>query len=88
MPRIVVTHDVEGLERWLAGHAQRVSALPGATNVTDLVAIDGSNHAAVAFDIDDLDVLKAALSEMPPSVAADAESHGVITSTIAVYVEA
>ena len=88
MPRIVVTHAVEGVERWLAGHAQRASALPGATNVTDLVAMDGSNNAAVAFDIDDLDVLRSALSEMPPSVASEAESHGVITSTIAVYVEA
>ena len=59
MPRIVITHAVQDVDRWLKGKAERAAALPGATNVTDLVAMDGSNHAAVAFDIDDLDALKA-----------------------------
>ncbi len=40
--------------------------------------MDGSNHAAVAFDIDDLDALTAVLSSVPPEMAAQAESHGVI----------
>ena len=76
MPRVVITHAVADVERWLAGKAERASALPGATNVTDLVAIDGSDHAAVAFDIDDLDALRSMLSAMPPDIAAQAESHG------------
>src|SRR5262249_34195591 len=59
MPRIVITHAVRNVERWLAGKAERAAALPGATNITDLVAMDGSNQAAVAFDLDDLDALKA-----------------------------
>jgi hypothetical protein len=48
--------------------------------------MDGSNHAAVAFGIDDLDSLKAMLSSVPPEMAAQAESHGVIMP-MTVYVE-
>jgi muconolactone delta-isomerase len=85
--RIVITHAVQDVERWLGGKVERAASLPGATNVTDLVAMDGSNHAAVVFDIDDLDALKAVLSSVPPEVAAQAESHGVIMP-MTVYVEA
>ena len=87
MPRIVITHAVEDVDRWLKGKAERAVALPGATDVTDLVAMDGSSHAAVAFGIDDLDGLKAMLSSVPPEMAAQAESHGVIMP-MTVYVEA
>jgi len=68
MPRIVITHAVQDVERWLGGKAERAAALPGATSVTDLVAMDGSSHAAVMFDIDDLDALKAVLSSVPPEL--------------------
>jgi len=88
MPRVVVTHAVQGIEEWLAGRTERASALPGVTNVTDLVGVDGSNQAAVTFDIDDVDALMTMLSEMPADMVAQAESHGVITSTMFFYVEA
>jgi muconolactone delta-isomerase len=81
-------HAVQDVDRWLKGQAERAAALPGATDVTDLVAIDGSNHAAVAFDVDDLDALKAVLSSVPPEMAAQAESHGVIVPTMTAYVQA
>ena len=87
MPRIVITHAVEDVDRWLKGKTERAAALPGATDVTDLVAMDGSNHAAVALDIDDLDSLKAMLSSIPPEMAAQAESHGVIMP-MTVYAQA
>jgi len=87
VPRIVITHAVKDVDLWLKGKAERAAALPGATNVTDLVAMDGSNQASVAFDIDDLDDLKAMLSSVPPEMAAQAESHGVIMP-MTVYVEA
>jgi muconolactone delta-isomerase len=87
VPRIVITHAVQDVDRWLKGKAERAAALPGATDVTDLVAMDGSKHAAVAFDIDDLDALKAVLSSIPPEMAAQAESHGVIMP-MSLYVEA
>lgn len=78
MPRIVITHAVQDVDRWLRGKAERAAALPGATNVTDVVAMDGSKHAGVTFDLDDVDALTAMLSSMPPEVAAQAESHGVV----------
>ena len=87
MPRIVITHAVQDVDRWLGGKAERAAALPGATDTTDLVAMDCSNHAAVAFNIDDLDALKAVLSSIPPELAAQAESHGVIMP-MTVYVQA
>ena len=87
MPRILITHAVQDVDRWLKGKDERAAALPGATNVTDLVAMDGSNHAAVAFDVDDLDALKTVLFSVPPEMAAQAESHGVIVSTMTAYVQ-
>jgi hypothetical protein len=65
MPRIVITHAVQDVGRWQKGKAERAAALPGAANVTDLVAMDG----------------------IPPEMAAEAESHGVIMP-MTVYVEA
>ena len=88
MPRIVITPAVQDVDRWLKGKAERAAALPGAADVTDLVAMDGSNHAAVTFDIDDPDALNAVLSSVPPEMAAQAESHGVIVSTMTAYVQA
>lgn len=87
MPRIVITHAIEDVDRWLRGKAERAAALPGATNVTDLVALDGSKQASVSFDIDDVEALTSMLSSLPPEVAAQAQSHGVIMP-MTVYVEA
>lgn len=78
MPRIVITHAVQDVDRWLRGKDERAAALPGATNVTDLVALDGSRQAGVSFDLEDVDALTTMLSSMPPEVAAQAESHGVV----------
>jgi hypothetical protein len=45
-----LTHAVEDVDRWLTGKDKRAAAWPGAADLTDLVAMDGSSHAAVAFD--------------------------------------
>ena len=87
MPRVVITHAIQDVERWLGGKAERAAVSTAITNVTDLVALDGSNNAAVVFDVDDLDGFKALLASMPPEVAAQAEAHGVI-QPMTVYVEA
>ena len=88
MPRIVITHAIHDVDRWLAGKAERAAAIPGATNPLDLVAVDGSKHAALTFDVADLDALKAMLSSLPPEVLAKAQSHGVKTETMTAYIEA
>jgi hypothetical protein len=88
MPRVLITHDVKDVGRWLQGKAERAAAFPGGGNVTDLVATDDSNRAAVLAEVDDLDALKAFMASPPPETAAQAESHGVVMATVTVYVEA
>jgi hypothetical protein len=79
---------LQDVARWLRGNAQRAVAFPRARNLTDLVASDGSNRAAVVVDVDDLDAFHAFMTSMPAETAARAESHGVVMSTATAYVEA
>lgn len=88
MARIVITHAVHDVDRWLAGKDERAASIPGATNTIDLVALDGSKNAAVVFDTADPDAFKAVLAAMPPELAAKAESHGVKLPTMTVFIEA
>jgi len=63
MPRIVLTHAVEDVERWLEGKAERAAAIGAAgTNVTDRVALDGSNKIAVTADVHDMDAAQAMIT--------------------------
>ena len=79
MPKVVDTHAVKDVERWLKYHAERVSQLaPFATNVTDHVAMDGSKNVAVSMDVHDAAALGAALASPPPELAAAMDRHGVI----------
>jgi len=88
MPRLVVTHAVEDVERWLKGKAERAAAFAAVgTNVTDHVALDGSNKVAITTDVHDLDAAQAMLSSPPPDVAAAMQKHGVVPP-ITAYVEA
>ena len=87
MPKIVITHKVVDVERWLAGKAER-AALFGlfATNVTDHVAMDGGNNVAITADIHDMAGAMAVMASPSPEQAAAGERHGVI-NPITVYVE-
>lgn len=88
MPRMVITHAVVDVDRWLEGKAERAAAIGAAgTNVTDYVAADGSNNIAVTVDIHDMDGAQALIASPPPEVAAQMEAHGVIPPLTA-YVEA
>jgi hypothetical protein len=85
VPRIVITHAVVDVERWLKGKADRAAAI--GTNVTDYVAQDGSNNIAITAEVQDLDAARAMLVSPPPEVAAKMEEHGVIPPLTA-YIEA
>jgi hypothetical protein len=89
MPRVVITHAVVDIERWLKGKAARAAAIESGsgTNVTDYVAHDGSTNIAVTADVQDLDALQAMLASPPPEVVAAMEEHGVIPP-ITAYVAA
>ena len=87
MPKMVITHAVVDIERWLKGKDERVAVFaPYATNVTDHVAADGSNNVAITADIHDMAGLQALMASPPPEAAAQAESHGVLPPETA-YIE-
>jgi hypothetical protein len=87
MPKVVMTHNVVEIERWLKGKHERVAAMAAyASDVTDHVAMDGSNQVAITADIHDLAGAQAMMASPPADVAAQAERHGVLPP-ITVYVE-
>jgi len=89
MPRIVATHAVEDLPRWLAGKAERAAEIASGSGsyVVDHVAQDGSNNVAITADVSDLAALESMLSSPSPETVALMQSHGVV-QPIVVYVEA
>lgn len=87
MPKLVVTHAVIDIGRWLQGKTERAAIIGSyATNVTDHVAADGSNNVAITADIHDMAGLQALMDSPSPEDAAAHERHGVI-QPITVYVE-
>ena len=88
MPKVVLMHAVEDVERWLEGKAERAAAIGQiGTNVTDYVAQDGSNKIAVTADIHDMAGAEAMMTSPSPEVAATMQKHGVVPP-ITAYVEA
>lgn len=87
MPKMVVTHAVVELDRWLSGKAERAEVIGRyATNVTDYVAADGSSNVAITADIHDMAGLQELMASPSPEDAAAQERHGVIQPIVA-YVE-
>jgi len=89
MPRVVATHAVVDVPRWLEGKAERAAAIESASgsNVTDYVAADGSNNIAITADVADVDAMKAMMASPSPEDTALMEKHGVVPP-ITAYVEA
>lgn len=87
MPKIVATHSVVDVERWLAGKSERAATIgPYATDVTDHVAADGSDQIAITADVHDMPGLEAMMASPPADAAAAMERHGVIPP-ITIYIE-
>ena len=89
VPKVVITHAVADIDRWLAGKADRAAAIESGSgsNVTDYVAHDGSANVAITADVADLEQLGAMLAAPPPDVLAKMEAHGVV-QPITAYVQA
>jgi hypothetical protein len=88
MPKMVMTHGVVDVERWLAGKEARAGAIGSVgDNVTDYVASDGSRNVAITADVHDMDAAKAMVTSPPPEVVALMEQHGVV-QPITAYIEA
>jgi len=80
MTRVVLTHAVEDVERWLSFKGERAASIGamGASNVVDHVAADGSKSVAVSMDVDDMGAIQSGLASPPPELAAAMQRHGVI----------
>ena len=88
MPKVVITHNVVDVAKWLEFKAERADSITsmGARNPVDHVAQDGSNTVAITAEVDDATGLMAALASPPPELGAIMEKHGVMPP-LAVYVE-
>jgi hypothetical protein len=79
MAKVVITHPVVDIERWLEGKQERADAFaPFGTDVRDFVAADGSNQIALTADITDMEGVQAMIASPPPEVVALMEKHGVL----------
>ena len=89
MPKLVITHGVVDVDRWLEGKADRAEAIESGSgsNVTDYVASDGSNNIAITADVGDVSAMQSMLASPPPEVAAKMQEHGVVPP-ITAYIEA
>jgi hypothetical protein len=85
MPKVVFTHAVVDVDRWLKGKADRAAAL--GSNVVDYVAEDRSNNIAITADVDDFAALQTMLATPPAEVQAQMDEHGVVPP-ITTYIEA
>ena len=87
MPKLVMTHAVADIERWLRGKDERAAAIGAvATNVTDHVAADGSNNVAITADVHDVEAAQAMVTSPSPETVALMESHGVLPP-VTTYIE-
>lgn len=88
MPKVVITHAVQDIDRWLQGKAERAEAIESGTgsNVTDYVAQDGSNNIAISADVANADAMTSMLAAPPDDVVAKMEAHGVV-QPLRVYIE-
>jgi len=86
--KVVLTHAVEDVERWLGFKDERAASIGamGGSNVVDHVAADGSNHVAISMDVADPAAIQAGLASPPPELAATMQKHGVIPP-VAAHVE-
>jgi hypothetical protein len=88
MPRVIVTHAVEDVQRWLKGKADRAAAIESGSgsNVTDYVAQDGTNNTAISAEVSDLAAMGAMLSSPSAETAALMQEHGVVPP-LTIYIE-
>jgi len=78
--KIVLTHAVEDVERWLGFKDERAASIGamGGSNVVDHVAADGSNNIAISMDVADPAAIQASLASPPPELMDTMQRHGVV----------
>ncbi|HEV3266933.1 MAG TPA: hypothetical protein VGZ68_00870 [Acidimicrobiales bacterium] len=88
MARMVITHGVVDVQKWLSFKAERAESISamGVSDIVDLVAEDGSNAVAISANVDDVAAVLAATSSPSPELGAAMSSHGVVPP-LTIYVE-
>lgn len=85
MTKVVLTHAVEDVERWLGFKSERAASIGamGGSSVVDHVAADGSKNVAITMDVADMGAFQSGLASPPPELAAAMGRHGVVQPVIA-----
>ena len=88
MSRIVITHNVVDVDKWLEFKDERAGSVAslGGSQVIDYVAQDGSNTVAIGADVKDVEAVLAALAAAPPELRDAMDRHGVVLP-LTVYIE-
>ena len=87
MPRIVATFKVVDVERWLSLKEENAGIVaPFATDVTTVVALDGSNNVGMTMEVHDMAGMQTGLASPSPEMLATEKQLGVIRPIVA-YVE-
>ncbi len=77
MPRIVITHPVEDVEKWVSHKDERAAFFADyGSDVVDFLPTDGSKNIAVSVNVRDMEGLQAALET--PGAKEIEKSHGVL----------
>lgn len=87
MPTIMVTHEVTDTDRWLSS-PKREELLPslGASNIRTFVNPQDRTKVGLIMDIQDLDVLFAALENPSEELAEAMKYDTVLPETMAILV--
>jgi hypothetical protein len=87
MPTIVVHHDIDDTEHWLASDRREAFFGPlGVTNIRTFTDPNNPTHVALMADVPDLDALMAAMQS--EEAAAAMEHDGVHADSLVFLVEA
>ncbi len=88
MPKMVITHNVVDVDKWLQFKSERAAAIGGmgGSNIVDHVAQDGGASVAITADVADVAAVLAALASPPAELGAAMERHGVLPP-LGIYVE-
>ena len=87
MPTVIGHHDVKDTDHWLASpKREEVFGPLGVTNIRTFVNPQNRAQVAVLMDVDDLDVVMAAMQNQ--AMADAMEYDGVLPETLVILVEA
>jgi hypothetical protein len=80
MTTLMITHDVDDVEHWLASPTRKEFFGPRGISARPFVDSDRSNHVGLVVEVPDMDTLEQALAS--PEAAAAMKQDGVRPETI------